>query len=188
MEGIFFVLIGGALFSQSGYVLRLYSEGRIMGVTVAALGVMTLGTIMFGASVEATLLTGSEPVTSKEALAHTTVLKGLMIVWAVYAIGVGAHGLWDFEERAIGFFSGVVAVVSLVAFLYFVRELQTVYSDEVWLSMSGGALALTVLSAITVFYLAFQQEVLRPVAGWFMLLGGGVVVAIGLAILSTAII
>jgi len=34
MEGVFFVLIGAALFSEAWYLLGLYSEGRTMGVFV----------------------------------------------------------------------------------------------------------------------------------------------------------
>ena len=56
-----------------------------------------------------------------------------------------------------------------------------------WLSISGAALALTVLSTITFFYLALQLSVLRLVSGWFIVLGGSLLVAIGLAMLSTAI-
>ena len=191
MEGIFFILIGAALFSQSWYILGLYSEGRIMGVFTGSLGVLVLGIVMFGASLEPTLLTGDSRLSGADRaatmLADLTVLKGLMLIWAAYAIGVGAHGLWEFEDRAIGLYSGFLAIASVIAFLYFAIELESVYSDAGWLSMSGAALALAVLSTITFFYLALQLSVLRLVAGWFILLGGSVVVAVGLAMLSTAI-
>ena len=191
MEGIFLILIGAALFSQSWYILGLYSEGRIMGVFTGSLGVLVLGIVMFGASIEATLLTGDSRLSGMEKdaamLTDLTVLKALMIVWAAYAVGVGAHGLWEFEDRAIGFYSGFLAIASLIVFLYFAIELESAYSDAVWLSVSGASLALTVLSTITFFYLALQLSVLRLVAGWFNLLGGSVVVAVGLAMLSTAI-
>ena len=191
MEGIFLILIGAALFSQSWYTLGLYSEGRITGVFTGSLGVLVLGIVMFGASVEATLLTGDSRLSGadKEAamLTDLTVLKALMIVWAAYAVGVAAHGLWEFEDRAIGLYSGFLAVASLIVFLYFAIELESAYSDAVWLSISGASLALTVMATITFFYLALQLSVLRLVAGWFNLLGGSVVVAIGLAMLSTAI-
>ena len=40
MEGIFFILIGAALFTQSFYIIGLYAEGRTMGVLVGGLGVL----------------------------------------------------------------------------------------------------------------------------------------------------
>jgi hypothetical protein len=180
MEGIFFILVGAALFTQSWYVLGLYSEGRTMGVFMGALGLLMLGTVMFGASLEAVLLTG-------DAVATMTMFKGLVVVWAVYALGAGAQGLWEFEDRAVGFYSAFVAVVSVVAFLYFAINLQNVYSDAVWLVISGATLALSILASITFFYLAFQWIVLRLVSGWFMLLGSVVVVALGLVMIGTHI-
>jgi len=191
MEGIFFILVGAALFTQSWYVLGLYSEGRTMGVFMGALGLLTLGTVMFGASVEPVLLTGGSDATDmvKKAagmLADMTVFKGLVVVWSVYAIGAGAQGLWEFEDRAVGFYSGLVAVVSIVAFLYFALNLQGVYSDAVWLVISGASLALAILAGITFFHLAFQWIVLRLVAGWFILLGSSVVVALGLVMIAMA--
>ena len=51
MEGIFLVLIGAALFSQSWYVLGMYSEGRSMGIFVAGLGVLSLATLSAAAFV-----------------------------------------------------------------------------------------------------------------------------------------
>jgi len=181
MEGIFFILIGAALFTHSWYILGLYSEGRTMGVLVGGLGALALGTFMLGGAMEATLLVG------KESLTETTVLKALMMVWIAYTFGVAAHGLWEFEDRAIGFYSGFVAVVSLIVFLFFAIELRTVYSDAVWLTMAAAPLVLTLLAAISFFYLAWQWMVLRLVTGWFMLLGGGAVIGIGLVMIGTDI-
>jgi hypothetical protein len=195
MEGVVLVLIGAALFSQSWYVLGFYSEGRTMGVFVGGLGLLSLATIMFGPTLEPTLLTevgkkvggAAKVISDSDVLAEVTVMKSVIIVWALYAIGVGAHGLWDFDERAIGFYSAVVAAVTAVAFLYFAIELETRYTSEVWLSLSGATFVLTVIAGIMFFYLAFALNVLRLVAGWFTLLGGGVVAAIGLAIVGAAV-
>jgi len=162
-----------------------------MGVFMGALGLLTLGTVMFGASVEPVLLTGDPDVADKAAkaagmLADLTVFKGLVVVWAVYAIGAGAQGLWELEDRAIGFYSAFVAVVSVISFLYFAINLQGTYSDAVWLVISGASLALAILAGITFFYLAFQWIVLRLVAGWFILLGSSVVVGLGLVMIAMA--
>ena len=40
-------------------------------------------------------------------LAETTMMKTLIIGWAVYAVGVGAQAIGDYDERAIGFYSAV---------------------------------------------------------------------------------
>jgi hypothetical protein len=194
MEGIFFILIGAALFTQSWYILGLYSEGRTMGVLVGGLGLLALGTFMLGGAMDATLLVVGDdvaidkiPAAAAKALKATTVLKALMMVWVAYTFGVAAHGLWEFEDRAIGFYSGLVAVVSLIAFLFFAIELRTVYSPAVWLTMAAAPAVLMLLAAISFFYLAWQWMVLRLVTGWFMLLGSGAVVGIGLVMIGTDI-
>ncbi len=191
MEGIFFILIGAALFTQSWYTLGLYSEGRTMGVLVGGLGLLALGTFALGGTMEATLLVVNDGDGGKadaaKALTEMTVLKALMMVWVVYTFGVAAHGLWEFEDRAIGFYSGFVAVVSLIVFLFFAIELRTIYSDAVWLLMAAAPAVLTLLAAISFFYLAFQWMVLRLVTGWFMLLGSGAVIGIGLVMIGTDI-
>ena len=191
MEGIFFILIGAALFTQSWYTLGLYSEGRTMGVLVGGLGLLALGTFALGGTMDATLLVVNDGDGGKadaaKVLTEMTVLKALMMVWVVYTFGVAAHGLWEFEDRAIGFYSGFVAVVSLIVFLFFAIELRTVYTDAVWLLMAAAPAMLTLLAAISFFYLAFQWMVLRLVTGWFMLLGSGAVIGIGLVMLGTGI-
>ena len=186
MEGIFFILIGGALFSQAWYILGLYSDGRTMAVFVGGLGLLTLATIVFAPM----LVTGESSggaLDVADHLAELTVMKSLIIVWALYGVGVATHGLWDFDERAIGFYSAFLSVISLVSFLYFATELQQRYTDAVWLGMSGASLALVVVAGIMFFYLAFAYQNLRLVAGWFALLGGGVISIIGLAMASTAV-
>ena len=191
MEGIFFILIGAALFTQSWYTLGLYSEGRTMGVLVGGLGLLALGTFALGGTMEATLLVVNDGDGGKadaaKVLTEMTVLKALMMVWVVYTFGVAAHGLWEFEDRAIGFYSGFVAVVSLIVFLFFAIELRTIYSDAVWLLMAAAPAVLTLLAAISFFYLAFQWMVLRLVTGWFMLLGSGAIIGIGLVMLGSDI-
>ena len=181
MEGVFFVLVGGALFSQSCFVLGLYAEGRTMGIFVGGLGLLSLVAL----ALDPLLLTGAPA--GSDMLAETTVMKTLIIAWALYAVGVGAQGLWDFDERAVGFYSGFLAIATLVPLIFFAVELEGVYSNEAWLGLSAATLLLTVLSSITFFHQALQFSVLRLVSGWFLLLGGSVVGIIGLAIVSTAI-
>ena len=190
MEGIFLVLVGGTLFSQAWYVLGMYSEGRTMGILVGGLGVLALGTVVF--AFESTLLTGVKDgkdigLTPAALLEQTTVMKMAIVAWSLYAIGVGAHGLWDFDDRAIGFYGGFLAAVTAVVFIYFAIELERVYADAVWLSLSGAALLLTFIAGVIFFYQALQFIVLRLLTGWSLLLGGAAVGIIGLAIVGAAI-
>ena len=181
MEGIFLVLIAGALFSQSWYVLGMHSEGRTTGVFVGGLGLVSLGTV-------AAFLFAPTLLTGVDALAETTVMKTLIITWSLYAVGVSAHGLWDFDERAIGFYCAFLAVVSAVCFSFFTRFLvYETYTVSVGLGLSGATLVLAILAGLMFFYLALGFNVLRLVAGWFLLLGSIAVTAIGLSIVSTAI-
>lgn len=187
MEAIFFLLIGAALFSQSWYVLGLYSEGRTVGLIVGGLGLLTLGTIMFGTSLTPNIITGDGTAEL------TAAITGLIVLWSVYCIAVAGHGLWDFEDRAIGFYSAFLAVASLVIFIYITIAMGPggaygkLYSTGVWLAMSAVPLVLTIIASITFFYLAFQFQLLRLVTGWFLLLGSAVITAVGLGIVATAI-
>ena len=191
MEGLFFILVGAALVAQSWQLLGLYSDGRTMGVVVGGLGVLILGTFMLGSAVEPILLTEvgkkASTVAAGDVAVSTALLTTLAAVWAVYAIGVGAHGLWDLDDRAIGFHSAVVAVVSFGALAYFAGELDARYGENVMLAMSAAALVLTGLATILFFYLAFGFNVLKLVSGWFLLIGGAVVSLIGLAVISGAV-
>lgn len=186
MEGVFFVLIGAALFTQSWSVLGMYSEGRTTGVLIGGLGVISLLALMSSAFAPV-LLTGTGGGAGADMLTENTIIKALVMVWAIYAVAVGAHGLWDFEDRAIGFYSAFLAVATLVVFSYFVAELEIRYNVETWLALSGASLILTVLATTMFFYLALAFNVLRLVAGWFLLLGGGIVTAIGFAIVTAAV-
>ena len=192
MEAIILILIGAAIFSQSWYILGMYTEGRTMGVVMGALGVVTLATVAFdGASFAPMLLTSdgtkSTIVDALEVVASNNVMKTIIVVWGVYAIGVAAHSIWDLEERAVGFYAAIVAGISLVATLYFFIELEDRYGDGVWLSLSFASLILTMLSGLMFFYLAVPFQILRLLAGWAMMIGGGGVALIGALIASEVI-
>ncbi len=131
------------------------------------------------------LLVGGQP--GSDVVVETNVMKVLIILWAGYAIGVGAHGLWEFDDRAIGFYSAFLFAGSLVALLYYAIEIEGVYGDDVWLGLSSAALVLTVLAAMLFFYLAIPFIALRKVAGWFILVGSIAVAGIGFAILTSLV-
>ncbi len=117
MEAVFFVLIGLALFSHSWNLLGLYPDGRTMGLFTGALGLGSLIAITFAPMV----LVGGDP--DANVLAETNIIKMLIVAWAGYAVGVGAQGLWDFDDRAIGFYSAILTAISAVALFYFAANL-----------------------------------------------------------------
>lgn len=182
MEAVAFILIGGALFSQSWHVLGLYADGRASGLLTAALAISALLVIpmtpmLFGGG-------GS----GANVMAETTILKMLVIAWAVYGVGVGAQGLWDFDERAVGFVGVIVAAVSATALLYYAFTLQDHYGTSVTLAMSAPGLILSVIGTLIFFYMAVPFLVLRLVTGWFMLLGSVALMSIGIAVITTWVV
>lgn len=185
MEGIFFLLIGAAIFSQSGHVLGLYSEGRTIGVLTMGLGVLTLGTFMLGTTVTPSLISG------EGATELMTALVALVMLWAIYSLAVGAQSIWDMDTRPIGVYSIFLAAGSFVAFLIFALSMADggVFEHGIgtWLIMSIAPLILAIISTMIFFYLTFQLQVLRLVTGWFMLLGGAVVGVVGLWGLASVI-
>ena len=193
MEGLFFILIGAALFSQSWYMLGLYSDGRTVGIITGGLGLLAIAAVLLSpastltASGSAWMLFTREGVKSGPWLAQAMTMKALILAWGLYAVGVAAHGLWDLDERAIGFYSAFLAVLSVAAFIYYTIELELLYGVNTWLAVSAGALFLTVLATLMFFTLSFTFNVMRIVTGWFILIGGGVIALIGLGVLSTII-
>ncbi|MXW31002.1 MAG: hypothetical protein F4X98_15705 [Gammaproteobacteria bacterium] len=185
MEGIFFLLIGAAIFSQAGHVLGLYSEGRTIGVLSMSLGLLTLGTFMLGTAIAPTLISGDGTA------ALMTALAALVMLWATYSLAVGAQSLWDMDTRPIGVYSFFLAIGSLVVFLIFALSMAEggvfEHGTGVWLAMSVVPLILTIISSIIFFHLTFQLQALRLVSGWAMLLGGAVVGIVGLWGLASAI-
>ena len=181
------IFIGAVLFSQSWNLLELYPDGRTMGIYAAGFGLAVLMTLVFAPMVLTGLDGAGEAAKGADALAETTVMKGIIILWAGYGIGVGLQGLFDVDDRAIGFYSAFLSITTFVAFLFFVGELEESYGDDVWLALSGAALILSVLAGTLFFYLAIPFSGLRQVAAWFILVGSLAVTAIGLALITTAI-
>ncbi len=185
MEGIFFLLIGAAIFSQAWYVLGLFSEGRTTGVLLAVLGLLSLGTFMFSTTITPTLISG------EGATELLTAFTALIILWAIYAVAVGTHGIWDLDTRAIGFYSAFLSVASLVVFLIFAISTADggtfEHSLDIWLSLSIVPFLLSIISALVFFYMALEFQVLRLVTGWALLFGGAVVGLVGLWALTSVV-
>ena len=187
MEALFLILIGAALFSHSWGLLGLYHEERTMGLYVGGLGLVALIALTLAPMLLRATDANGAAISAEMMAAQTNVMKVLIILWAGYAIGVGAHGLWEFDDRAIGFYSAFLFAGSLIALVYYAIELNGVYGDGVWIGLSAAALVLTVLSAMLFFYLAIPFIALRKVAGWFILVGSIAVTGVGFAILTSVI-
>ena len=181
MEGLFFILVGSALFAHSWYLLGLYTDGRMMGIVMAALAAGMLITL----TLDPQLLGTAGPAAGKAA--QVTILETLIVAWAIYAGVVAAHGIWDFEDRAIGFFTVPLTAVSAVAVAYYASIAQRHYDDIIWLSLTVVAVLLTLLAGVLFFYLAIPFRVLRVVTAGALLGLSPIIAAIGMAIITTAI-
>jgi hypothetical protein len=82
-------------------------------------------------------------------------------------------------------------VVSFVVFLVFAVAMADggVFEHDIgiWLAMSAVPLMLTIISAVVFFYHAFEIQVLRLVAGWFMLFGSAIIGLMGLFAITSVI-
>jgi len=182
MEAAFLVLIGGALFAQSWNHLGLFAEGRGVGVVVGGLGLVSLVSLVMTPM----LLEG--PATDPNVLANMTVIKGLILLWAVFVVAMAAQSYFDLEERAVGFFAGFVAIVSVVALVYFVAEMTNGYGgDGPWLTMAAATLILAINAGIVFFHQAIPFQAIRLVAGWFLLVGGSALGVLGLLVATTSV-
>ena len=192
MEALGLILIAAALFCHSWYILGLYPDGRTAGIYVGAFGLAALISttmapmLLIGGDAAAVADAGGDTSRSfysiAAGLAETTMMKTLIIVWAIYAVGIGAQSLLDFDERAIGFSGAVAALVSLFAMFFFADTLLNPYGEEVVLVLTTSTLLLTVVAVTMFAYLAVPFNNLRPVAGWFNLVGSIVVFIIGVVI------
>ena len=198
MEALGLILIAGALFCHSWYILGLYPDGRTVGIYVGAFGLAAL----IATTMAPMLLIGGDSAAIADAggsagrnfysiaagLAETTMMKTLIIVWAIYAVGVGAQSLFDYDERAVGFSGAVAAVVSLFALFFFAGTLLDPYGEDVVLVLSTATLLLTIVAGTMFAYLGVPFSNLRPVAGWFNLVGSIAVFIMGVIIATEIIV
>jgi hypothetical protein len=188
MEGFALILIGAAIFSHSWYLLGLYSDARPVGIVMAALAAGILITLTMQPQVVGYM--GSNGV---QLVGEMTMMKMLIVMWAVYAVIVAAQGWWDLEERSIGLYAAPLAVASAMGIFFFATQLSEhsdiagVDADGVTATMTGATAILTVLAVVLFAYMAKPVYALKSVAGWFMLAGSVGVMVIGLAIISTVV-
>ena len=175
MEALFLLLVAAVLFTQAWYLLGLYADPRTMGLIAGALAVGLLLTAVASGTSAPLLI---NPTTAPAVAA----MKGFILLWAVYAAALGAHGLWGFEERAVGFHALLLWIVSLgmLGLPWVFTEAEV--SADAAVVMSVSSLVLAILSAMVFFHLAVPFRQLRAVTAWFLLVGSIVVGLVGLAV------
>ncbi len=183
MEGIALILIGTAIFSHSWHLLGLYTDGRTVGVIMAGLA---LGLLL-------SLFT-FQPQFLSEVSANGTIqdgamtsLRTLIVIWAIYAGVVAAQGLWDMEDRALGFYSVLLTVAGIVILLFFLQVWIDGAKDVLMLPLVISSAMLSLVGALQFFQMAFPFPALRSVTGWAMLIQSIVIVGIGMAMITTVI-
>jgi len=181
MEGIFFILVASALFSHAWYLLGLYTDGRMMGTIVGACALGMLLLLTFTPQ-----LVGTEG-TELSKIGQITIMKSIVIAWAVYAFAVAAHGIWDLDDRAIGFYAIPLAAVTAVGLSYFASIGPRYYDIGVWLSLTVVGSLLTILAVVLFFYLAIPFRILRSVTAGAFLGFSPFIAAIGFVVAATAI-
>ena len=149
MEGIALILIGTAIFSHSWYLLGLYSDGRTIGTVMAAVGAgLIISLFVFDPQI-----LGEQSSHTARSMAEIPVLKTVVFAWAIYAAVVAAQGVWDLEDRAIGFYAVPLTVVSLIALLFFVQIWVDGGSDAVMVSLLISSAMLSIIGALLFFFI-----------------------------------
>ncbi len=198
MEALGLILIAGALFCHSWYILGLYPDGRAVGIYVGAFGLAAL----IATTMAPMILIGGDSMAVADAggdtarkyysiaagLADTTMMKTLIIVWSIYAVGVGAQSIFDYDERAVGFSGAVAAVVSLFALFFFAGTLLDPYGEDAVLVLATASLLLTIVAGTMFAYLGVPFSNLRPVAGWFNLVGSIAVFLMGVIVATEIVV
>ncbi|MCH9010726.1 MAG: hypothetical protein IIC21_08890 [Chloroflexi bacterium] len=181
MEGFALTLIGGAIFIHSLRLLGICTEDRATGALMAALAAGLLLTLTFEPQLLGTQ--GTNPI---QQLAEVTVMKSLIVMWAVYAAAVAAQVVWDLDERAIGFYGVGLVAAGGAAFIYYVAIMIGVYTS-VMLEFTIVSAALVLVAALIIALMAVPVNAMRGATGWAMLSLSIIVAAIGLAMYTTII-
>jgi hypothetical protein len=183
MEGIALILIGTAIFSHSWHLLGLYSDGRTIGVIMAALAVgLAVSLFVFDPQI-----LGEQSSHSARSMAEVPVFKAIIVAWAIYAGVVAAQGIWDLEDRALGFYAVPLTAVSVVALFFFLQIWVDGADVAPMVSLVVSGALLSIIGALLFFFTAIPFPGLRSVIGWAMLIESIALTAVGLAMITTTI-
>jgi hypothetical protein len=182
MEGIALTLIGAAVFSHSWHLLGLYDDSRTVGVIMGALALALLASLFFEPQ-----LVGTQGLNDVRNLGEISIMKVLIGLWAVYTAAVAAQAAWDMEERAIGFYSVVLAAGSSIALFYYLQTMIDGAAPIVMIPLVvvSGLLALT--GTLLFFLFALPLPVLKTGVAWIVLIASILVTVVGLSMVSTII-
>jgi hypothetical protein len=183
MEGISLILIGTAIFTHSWYQLGLYADGRTVGILMAGLAVALVVSLFAFEPQFLGTLSANDALKEGE----TTVLRSLMISWAVYMAAIAAQGFWDLDERAIGFYGILLTALSIIALLFFLQVWINTEESALMVPFVVSGALLSVVGALLFFSMAIPFPGLRSVSGWAMLLESIVIAGIGMAMITTVI-
>ena len=175
MEPLFFLLVGGLLFTQGWHLLGLYADSRTVGLIAGALALGLVMTAVAGPLIQPLLI---NPTTTPVLIA----VRGFVLLWAVYAAALSAHGLWGFEPRALGFYVLLLWMVSLAVLGLPWAYAKEEISNDALLVLDISALVLAIVSAMVFFHLAVPFRRMRAVTAWCLLAGSTIVVALGLTV------
>lgn len=175
MEGLFLLLVATLLFIHGWYLLGLFVDARTMGVFSGAIAVaLLLITMADGISTPILI--------APDAISLITAVKGLVLLWVVYAAALAAHGLWGFEERVLGFHALLIWVVSLVLVALPWRFSEAQISTPAAILMSVAFFVIAIDAAMIFFHQTFRFRHIRGVTGWFLLIGSGLMGVMAMAV------
>ena len=177
MEVVIAIILSAVLYMQGLQYLgnsqpKTQGAGALAGPKtvglVAGVGALALASLAIFRPLN--VLTKSEP----EAIATAT------FVLAIYAALVAAVGLWDFDPRGLGWYSGFAAL----------SMLGQIYSTSVVAYTLAGiieGIVLFVAFGVVFLYLALRMESLRALTAWVLLIGAAVLwVLVGLVLGKTS--
>ena len=179
MEVLFLLLVAAVLFTQAWYLMGLFADPRTTGLIAGALALGLLLTATTGG------MSGPVLINPDNTLAISTV-KGFILLWAVYAAALGAHGLWGLQERALGFHALFLGVFSLAMIGVPFGFIESEFSIDALVVISVSSIVLALLSFMAFFSLGVPFRQIRSVTGWFFLVGSIIVATLGLTVMFGA--
>jgi len=179
MEALFLLLVAAVLFTHAWCLMGLFADPRTSGLIAGALA---LGLVLTAA----TSGMSSPVLINPDTSLVVNTLRGMILLWAVYAATLSANGLWGLQERALGFHALFMGVFSLaIVGLPFVFTAAEVSLDAGTV-ISVSSLILAILSFMAFFSLGVPFRQIRSVTGWFFLVGSIIIGVLGITVMFGA--
>ena len=177
MDVIFLLVLPGALWIQSWYLLGFFANPRTLGLISAGVALVLLTTVLFQDKVP---MTPVYPAAAEGFLTVGAAMSVFMLLWTVYTALIAGVYLWGMDSRTLGFYSLFLWVTSTLFAVYFFVGGEVLGSGDVadvsWL-LGTVAVLLAVLAGLMFFYLGLRppgqaeppSSGMRTVTGWFYL-------------------